>query len=164
MRPAARERSAPLASVAVAGKSVQQATRMIQERLGARFLVNPQVSIAVIEPAKRLFTVLGQVQRPGTYRFPDRQSLDLMQVIGIAGGYTRLANPAKITVKRRVSGKESVFHVDGKRFTTDRDSEVKSRVKFHRVSGDGLTKVILNFRVVHDGAAGLVPAVEAVGI
>ena len=111
-----------IGDVAVAGKSVQQATQMIQERLGARFLVNPQVSIAVIEPAKRLFTVLGQVQRPGTYRFPDRQSLDLMQVIGIAGGYTRLADPAKITVKRHVSGKETVFRVDGKRLATDQKS------------------------------------------
>ncbi|MEO6740067.1 MAG: polysaccharide biosynthesis/export family protein [Chthoniobacteraceae bacterium] len=111
-----------IGDVAVAGKSVQQATRMIQERLGARFLVNPQVSIAVTEPAKRLFTVLGQVQRPGTYRFPDRQSLDLMQVIGIAGGYTRLADPAKITVKRRVSGKETVFRLDGKRLATDQKS------------------------------------------
>lgn len=111
-----------IGDVAVAGKSVQQATRMIQERLGARFLVNPQVSIAIIEPAKRLFTVLGQVQRPGTYRFPDRQSLDLMQVIGIAGGYTRLANPANITVKRRVSGKETVFRIDGKRLATDQKS------------------------------------------
>jgi polysaccharide export outer membrane protein len=111
-----------IGDVTVAGKSVQQATRMIQDRLGARFLVNPQVTIAVIEPAKRLFTVLGQVQRPGTYRFPDRQSLDLMQVIGIAGGYTRLADPAKITVKRRVSGKETVFRVDGKRLATDQNS------------------------------------------
>ena len=111
-----------LGDVAVAGKSVQQAARMIQERLGARFLVNPQVSIAVTEPAKRLFTVLGQVQRPGTYRFPDRQSLDLMQVIGIAGGYTRLADPAKITVKRNVSGKETVFSIDGKRLATGQKS------------------------------------------
>ena len=105
--------------IAIAGKSVQQATRLLRVRLEARFLVNPQVRIAVLEEAKRLFTVIGQVQRPGTYRFPERQALDIIQVIGIAGGYTRLANASRITVKRRVDGKETVFRVDGKRLARD---------------------------------------------
>lgn len=105
--------------IIIAGKSVQQATRLIRDRLEARFLVNPQVRIAVLEEAKRLFTVIGQVQRPGTYRFPERQDLDIIQVIGIAGGYTRLANASRITVKRRVDGKETVFRVDGKRLARD---------------------------------------------
>jgi protein involved in polysaccharide export with SLBB domain len=104
-----------IGEVALAGQSVQQATRVIQDRLQARFLVNPQVSIAVLEPAKRLFTVLGQVQRPGTYRFPEQQELDLLQVIGIAGGYTRLADPARIVVKRRIDGSGKIIRLDGKR-------------------------------------------------
>jgi polysaccharide export outer membrane protein len=76
-----------------------------------------------MEQAKRLFTVLGQVQRPGTYRFPDREALNLIQVIGIAGGYTRLADPARITVKRQVEGRETVFRVDGKRMAREGGSE-----------------------------------------
>lgn len=108
-----------IGEVALAGKTVQQATRLIRDRLEARFLVNPQVTLSVVEQARRLFTVLGQVQRPGTYRFPERQALDLLQVIGIAGGYTRLADPGKITVKRQTTGKEMVFRVDGKRLARD---------------------------------------------
>jgi polysaccharide export outer membrane protein len=104
-----------IGEVSLAGQSVQQATRVIHDRLQARFLVNPQVSIAVLEPAKRLFTVLGQVQRPGTYRFPDQQELDLLQVIGIAGGYTRLADPGRIIIKRRIDGSEKIIRLDGKR-------------------------------------------------
>ena len=104
-----------IGEIALAGQSVQQATRVIRDRLQARFLVNPQVSIAVLEPTKRLFTVLGQVQRPGTYRFPEQQELDLLQVIGIAGGYTRLADPARIVVKRRIDGSEKIIRLDGKR-------------------------------------------------
>ena len=104
-----------IGEIALAGQSVQQATRVIHDRLQARFLVNPQVSIAVLEPAKRLFTILGQVQRPGTYRFPEQQELDLLQVIGIAGGYTRLADPGRIIVKRRIDGAEKVIRLDGKR-------------------------------------------------
>ena len=108
-----------IGEVAIAGLTVQAATHLIRDRLKARFLVNPQVTVSVLEEAKRLFTVLGQVQRPGTYRFPERQALDLVQVIGIAGGYTRIADLGRITVKRRANGQEIVFRLDGKRMARD---------------------------------------------
>jgi polysaccharide export outer membrane protein len=101
-----------ISEVALAGQTVQQATRLIRDRLEARFLVNPQASTAVIQPAKRLFTVLGQVQRPGTYRFSEQQELELLQVIGIAGGYTRVADPGRIIVKRRVDGLERIIRLE----------------------------------------------------
>ena len=108
-----------IGEVAIGGKTVQQGTRLIRDRLEARFLVDPQVTIRVLEPVKRLFTVLGQVQRPGTYRFPDRETLNLIQVIGVAGGYSRLADPTRVTVKRRTDGKEAVFRLDAKRMARD---------------------------------------------
>ena len=106
--------------VALAGQSVQQATRAIHDRLQARFLVNPQVSIAVLEPAKQLFTVLGQVQRPGTYRFPEQQDLDLLQVIGIAGGYTRLADPGRIILNRRIAAPNKSSGLMGSEWRAER--------------------------------------------
>jgi polysaccharide export outer membrane protein len=108
-----------LGVVNLGGKTVQQATELIRTRLGERFLVNPQVNLTVVEYSRKLFTVLGQVQRPGTYRFPDRQNLNLVQVIGMAGGYTRIANPGKVTVKRLVNGKETVVSIDAKRMARD---------------------------------------------
>lgn len=120
-----------IGEVALSGQTVQQATRVIHDRLQARFLVKPQVSIAVVEPVRRLFTVLGQVQRPGTYRFPEQQDLDLLQVIGIAGGYTRLANPGRIVVKRRINGSEKIFRLDGKRLARG-----ESAGPFSLMSGD----------------------------
>jgi protein involved in polysaccharide export with SLBB domain len=125
-----------IGEVALAGQSVQQATRVIQDRLQTRFLVNPQVSITVLELAKRLFTVLGQVQRPGTYRFPatEQQNLDLLQVIGIAGGYTRLADSGRIIIKRRIDGSEKIFRLDGKRLARGESGE-----PFSIISGDVIT-------------------------
>ena len=111
-----------IGEVAIAGKTVEQAARLLHDKLAARFLVNPQVTVSVVEQARRLFTVLGQVQRPGTYRFPERQDLELLQVIGIAGGYTRLADATRITVKRRVAGRDSVLRIDGKRLARDQKS------------------------------------------
>jgi len=112
-----------IGEVSLAGQSVQQATRVIHDRLQARFLVNPQVSIAVLEPAKQLITILGQVQRPGTYRLPEQQGLDLLQVIGLAGGYTRLADPGRVVVKRRIAGSAKIIRLDGKRLARSESGE-----------------------------------------
>ncbi len=112
-----------IGEVSLAGQSVQQAMRVIHDRLQSRFLVNPQVSIAVLEPAKQLITILGQVQRPGTYRLPEQQGLDLLQVIGLAGGYTRLADPGRIMIKRRINGSEKIIRLDGKRLARGESGE-----------------------------------------
>ena len=100
--------------VSIGGKTPQEAATTIKELLGKRFVRNPQVNVTVIEYAKRRFTILGQVQRPGVYSMPDRDSLVLLQAIGMAGGYTRNADPAKITLKRTVGGKETVLKLNAK--------------------------------------------------
>ena len=63
----------------------------------------------------RSFTVLGQVQRPGSYEIIGDQIVNLLEAIGMAGGYSRIADPGKITIRRRESGQEQVFRVNGKR-------------------------------------------------
>jgi polysaccharide export outer membrane protein len=108
-----------IGEVAVGGKTVPEATRLIREGLEAKFLVKPQVTVTIVEHARKLFTILGQVQRSGTYKFPDRESLNLIQAIGIAGGYTALADPSRITLKRLVNGRQSVLKVDAKRMAKD---------------------------------------------
>lgn len=123
-----------IGDVVVTGKTEQQAARLIRDRLQARFLVDPQVTVTVVQPNKRLFTVLGQVQRPGTYRFPDREALNLIQVIGIAGGYTRLADLGRITVKRTEGGRDVVFRLDAKRMARDQSTKA-----FLVVPGDLIT-------------------------
>ena len=98
---------------------MQAATRLIRERLTGRFMANPQVTLNVIEHAKKMFTVLGEVKRAGTYRFPDQESINLIQAIGIAGSYTAIGDPTRITLKRVVSGKPEVFKLDAKQMARD---------------------------------------------
>jgi polysaccharide export outer membrane protein len=50
--------------------------------------------------AKRRFTILGAVNKPGSFFFPAGESVSLLQAIGMAGGYSRVASPSKITIKR----------------------------------------------------------------
>jgi len=122
-----------IGEVAIGGMSVPDATRLIRSRLEAKFIVNPQVTLTVMEDARKIFTILGQVNRAGTYRCPDRESINLLQAIGVAGGYAPLADPAKITLKRRVDGKPTVLKLDAKRMA--RDSSVPLEIQ----SGDIIT-------------------------
>ena len=96
------------------GKTPQEAARVVRDALAKGYLVSPQVTITVLSYTKYRVTVLGQVQKPGTYDFPDRDKLTLLEAIGLAGGYTRGANPSKVIVKRIVNGKESVYQLNAK--------------------------------------------------
>jgi polysaccharide export outer membrane protein len=108
--------------VMVAGKTPEEAARAIRAALAKDYLVNPQVTLTVVEYSKRRFTVLGQVQKPGSYDMPDRNSVTLLQAIGTAGGYTRIADPSKIRLKRLESGKETVFKLDAKSMANERQT------------------------------------------
>ncbi len=103
-----------IGAVKVGGKSPQEAAETIRDRLARGYLINPQVTVNVLEYTKYRLTVLGQVQKPGSYDFPDRERLTLLEAIGLAGGYTRGANPSKVVIKRLVNGQETVLQVDAK--------------------------------------------------
>jgi len=112
-----------LGVVQIGGKTIAQATGILRERLDKDYLVNPQVSLIVVEYAKRRFTVLGQVQKPGSFEIPSEESVTLLQAIAMAGGYTRLANRSNVTVSRLVSGKKTTLNLDAKRAASDPDTK-----------------------------------------
>jgi protein involved in polysaccharide export with SLBB domain len=101
--------------VQVGGLAVEQVSKIIRSKLAGGYLPNPQVSVNVTEFNHRRFTVLGQVSRSGTYDFPDVRPLDLLQAIGVAGGYTNIADPANVTIKRTVNGQVNVYRVNAKK-------------------------------------------------
>lgn len=103
-----------IGALQLGGKTVDEATALIRDRLDKDYLVNPQVTLTVMEYAKRRFTVLGQVQRPGAFEIPNEETISLLEAVAMAGGYTRLANPGRITVTRSVNGRKISLNVDGK--------------------------------------------------
>ena len=111
-----------IGSVKVGGQSVASATGLLRDRLDARFLVNPQVTVTVLAYANRHITVLGQVQRPGDYNLREQGSISLLEAIGIAGGFTRLANSGDIIVKRLGAGGQQILHLNGKSMASDNRS------------------------------------------
>jgi len=109
----------PLLGMAkIGGETVQDATATM-ETLLKEYLIKPQVSLEIVSYSKQRFTILGQVNRPGVFDMPDESLVDLLEAVGMAGGYTKLANPAKITVKRIADGRESIIKIDGKKMLKD---------------------------------------------
>ena len=101
--------------VKVGGLAPQAAAKVIQNLLNKDYLVNPQVQLMVLEYARRSFTVLGEVQKPGSFDMPDRSSVSLLEAIGMSGGYTRVANPSNVTVKRKVKNQEVIYRLNAKK-------------------------------------------------
>jgi protein involved in polysaccharide export with SLBB domain len=112
-----------IGQVPVAGKTIGEATELLRKRYMGGYLVNPQVNLTVRTYARKVFTVLGQVQRPGSYDIQGSESITLLQAIGMAGGYTRIANPGNVTVKRREGGEERIYRFNAKKMAkTNTDS------------------------------------------
>jgi protein involved in polysaccharide export with SLBB domain len=112
-----------LGSLHLAGRTVDQAAAEIRERLDKDYIIHPQVTVTVLDYAKEWVTVLGEVQKPGTVELPAEGNLDLLGAIALAGGYTKIAAPNRITVRRQVKGEDEVLRVNGKDLA--RDSNVK---------------------------------------
>ncbi|MEK0447418.1 MAG: hypothetical protein RLZZ399_2739, partial [Verrucomicrobiota bacterium] len=119
-----------LGNIPIGSLTVQEASSRLEAAL-REYLVRPQVALRIIDFAKRKFTVLGQVSRPGTFDFPDDSPLSLLEGIGMAGGYTRIANPSKITVKRVTPAGEQIFELNGKKMARE-----KSAPRFDLLPGD----------------------------
>jgi polysaccharide export outer membrane protein len=102
-----------LGSVHLAGLTLNQAAARLTELYGKDYLLNPKVNVMLIGYAKRRFAVLGQVNRPGSYEMPEGSpgGIDVLEAIAIAGGYTRIAAPQRISVRRR----DQILRVDAKR-------------------------------------------------
>lgn len=107
-----------LGSVHLAGLTLAQAASKITELYGRDYLVNPRINVSLVGYAKRRFTILGQVNRPGSYEMPEGSpdGVDLLEAIAMAGGYTRIAAPERISIRRRSdTGDDEILRVDAKR-------------------------------------------------
>ena len=120
--------------VAVGDMTPQEAAETIRVKLANDYLVNPQVTVTVYDYGKRRFAVLGEVQKAGTYDMPEREKVTLLDAIAMAGGYTRIADPAKITLKRKKGEKQTIVRLNAK--TMAKDDRV---VSFEIQPGDVIT-------------------------
>jgi len=108
-----------LGSIRLEGKTVNQAVEEIRAKLDADYIINPQVTLTVTEYAKQRVTVLGEVQKPGAIEIPDEGTLDVLGAIAMAGGYTPIAAPSRVTLRRNVNGEDKVFRINAHKLAND---------------------------------------------
>jgi polysaccharide export outer membrane protein len=123
-----------LGQVKISSMTVAQATARIQELYNKDYLVNPRVNLIVEQYAEKRFSVLGEVQRPGSFDLPPNESVSLLQAIAMSGGYTRLGAPAKVSVRRVENGSPKIYHLDAGQMAED-----ASRKPFEVLPDDVIT-------------------------
>jgi polysaccharide biosynthesis/export protein VpsN len=88
-----------LHSVQVVGLEPQEIARLLREKLiEANVLTDPSVIVQVKDYRSKRVTILGQVQRPGS--FPFQVGLTLVQAVSQAGGLNPIAVHDRIRVTR----------------------------------------------------------------
>lgn len=122
-----------IGAVSVANKTVNEAVVLITQKYDQDYLVNPVVTILLSEQRKATVTLLGHFNKQGPIEIP-LEGMPITQVIAEAGGFTRLASPSKVTVKRVVNGREQVYKVDAKEQTEDAKTAI-----FRCLPGDVIT-------------------------
>lgn len=89
--------------IEVAGLEPGAVATLITTRLrDGHFFVNPHVSVLVREYNSKRISVLGAVSSPGSY--PMRSGMGIVEAIGLAGGFTALANRDGTTITRSTDG------------------------------------------------------------
>ena len=85
-----------LGQVDANGKTVAELQNLITQMLDADFIVNPRVSIEVLN--YRPFFIYGQVNKPGSYPFVS--GMTVRQAIVLSGGFTKRAREEPVIVIR----------------------------------------------------------------
>lgn len=77
-------------------QTVTELQDALQKTLNDQYIVNPRVSIEVLN--YRPFFILGEVNKPGSY--PYVAGIDVIQAVALGGGYTRRAKTSSVRVTR----------------------------------------------------------------
>jgi len=98
-----------LQDVVAEGLTAAQLATNIEEGLSA-YILNPQVTVIVLQVNSPKYYVIGYVARPGT--FPLRGDTSVLQALALAGGMTQFASPRSIKLIRGNQGRQEVRKVN----------------------------------------------------
>ncbi len=85
-----------IGGVHAAGLTTNELETVLQDKLKDGYLVDPQVSIEVLN--YRPFYILGEVQRPGSY--PYVNGMTVLNAVALAGGFTYRAKQSNFLLQR----------------------------------------------------------------
>lgn len=92
------------------GKTANELAAHLAQRLGQRYLRDPNVQVAVTEAYQHTITVDGAVKQPGVR--PIRGTTTLMRAVAMAQGTSEDANPSRVVVFRTINGERMAAAFD----------------------------------------------------
>jgi polysaccharide export outer membrane protein len=100
-----------IGQVPVAGKTVTQVQKDIADKLAAKYLQSPDVTVFVKEFTSQKVTVDGSVNQPGVYAIAGKTTL--LQAIAMARGTDRDANFKRVVIFRMIKNQRmaAVFDI-----------------------------------------------------
>jgi polysaccharide biosynthesis/export protein len=98
-----------LQDVMAEGLTAAELAANIQGKLSA-FIVNPEVTVIVLQVNAPKYYIIGYVGKPGTY--PLRGDTSVLQALALAGGLTQFASPRSIKLIRATRGKQEVRKIN----------------------------------------------------
>jgi len=104
-----------LGQVALDGRNLAEVEQQIKEGLKGDYLIEPSISISVIE--YRPFFITGEVEKPGGYPF--QPGLTLRKAISLGGGFTERASRTKMFITRGGEGSEQKIQLSDPIFPDD---------------------------------------------
>ncbi len=93
----------------LSGHTASGAGAALTACLVAGYLKKPQVTVFQREYNSKKISVLGEVQKPGTFPFEDGMSV--IQAVTLAGGFAKLAAKNSVSVTRIVDSTAQKIHV-----------------------------------------------------
>jgi polysaccharide export outer membrane protein len=91
-----------IGAVQAGGRTTAELSGEIADRLRARYLQSPQVSVTVAETASQKITVEGAVNDAGVFELKGRTSL--LEAVARAKGVSKAANAHRVAIVRNVDG------------------------------------------------------------
>ncbi len=109
--------------VHVAGHSPAEASKIIADRLGSRYLRNPQVTLNLLQNAQEV-SIEGQVTKAGVY--PVSNTTTLLSAIALAQSPTRIAKLDEVVIFRTVADQRMAarFNLERVRAGLDADPQI----------------------------------------
>lgn len=109
-----------IGKVKVAGMTVAEAQSLITDLYNRDYLVDPQVSVLVVQFSPKVVHILGSVNSPGVVQIPPDRNLTLTEAIAGVRGVSRMGNPKSIIIKRvDEDGRARQMEVNFSRIVTD---------------------------------------------
>lgn len=99
-----------IGEVEAANMTTAQLDQVLTQKLGERYLENPDVRVSIKSSAGRVVTVDGAVKEGGS--FPVAGPLTLIQAVALAKGTSEDANPRRVAVFRTIGGQRQAAAFD----------------------------------------------------